>query len=114
MTQSTGDTDILQAFRARNTLVRTVRTMLKGTGLDIRELANELVISHPGHPEYGRIYITYVRGEVSHCRTVWDYLGRFNGNASTDPEAEPCVDVHAIVTTLTRSYDLQRLGRSPA
>jgi hypothetical protein len=81
--------DALQALRARNTLVQTVRALLQGTGLDIRELASELVISHPGHPEYGRIYITYTKGEVSPRRCTWDYLGHLDGYGPTDPEAEP-------------------------
>jgi hypothetical protein len=50
MTHAAGDKSAFQPIRARNTLTHTVRTLLKGTGLDIRELASELVISHPGHP----------------------------------------------------------------
>jgi hypothetical protein len=101
MTQTASDTDALQAFRDRNKLIRTVRTLLKGSGLDIRELTNALVISHPGHPEYGRIYITYARGEVSCRRIIWDYLGCLDNNTSTSPDVDPCVDVHMIINILT-------------
>jgi hypothetical protein len=100
MTQTVSDTDALQPFRDRNTLIRTVRTLLKGTGLEIRELANELVISRPGHPESGRIYITYATGDVSHRRTIWDYLGCLNGYGSTDPDAEARVNADAIISAL--------------
>ncbi len=100
MTQTASDTDALQPLRARNTLIRTVRTLLKGTGLDIRELANELVISHPGHPEHGRIYITYTTGDVSHRRTIWDYLGHLDGYGSTDPDTEACVNADTITAAL--------------
>jgi hypothetical protein len=106
MTQPARDTDELRAFRDRNTLIRTVRTMLKGTGLDIRELANGLVISHPGHPERGRIYITYARGEVSHRRTIWDYLGYLDSSTSASPDAEPCVDIHTIISILNGRPDI--------
>jgi hypothetical protein len=101
MTQPASDTAKLQALRERNALIRTVRAKLKGRGLDFRELANELVISSPGHPEHGRIYITYACGEVSHRRTVWEYLGHFDGIVSASPDAEPCVDVQAIISILT-------------
>lgn len=106
MTQPARDGSAFQPIRARNTLIHTVRTLLRGTGLDIRELASELVISSPGHPEHGRIYITYAHAEVSHRRTTWDYLGPFDGYASTDPDAEPGIDAHTITATLT-GHDTQ-------
>jgi hypothetical protein len=102
VTQAHGDADVLQAARARNLLIRRVRELLKGSGLDIRELASELVISNPGHPEQGRIYITYVTGEVSHKRVVWDYLGYLDGAAASDPEAEPKVSAETITGRLAQ------------
>jgi hypothetical protein len=102
MTQAHSEADVLQPVRARNLLIRRVRELLKGSGLDIRELANELVISHPGHPEQGRIYITYATGEVSHKRTVWDYLGYLDGYRASDPRAEPEVGAEAIIGVLTK------------
>ena len=100
MTQPAVGSGAFRSIRARNTLVHTVRILLKGTGLDIRELASELVISDPGHPEHGRIYITYAHAEVSHRRTTWDYLGYLDGYGSTDPDAEPGIDARTIVATL--------------
>lgn len=105
MTQITGDTEALQAFRARNRLIRTVRNRLKGNGLDIRELAKHLVISLPGHPEHGRIYITYATGEVSLRRCTWNYLGRLDGYGSTDPESEPSLSAERIIALLTGQAD---------
>jgi hypothetical protein len=105
MTQAAPDTDTIRALRARNTLIRTVRTLLKGSGLDIRELANHLVISHPGHPEHGRIYISYANGNASLRHCTWEYLGSFDGFASTDPDAEPLLSAEQIIATLTGQTD---------
>jgi hypothetical protein len=101
LTPAATEPDAFQQIRARNALIRAVRTLLKGTGLDIRELASELVISNPGHPEHGRIYVNYISGDVSHRRTIWDYLGRIHGYGSVGPDAEPPVNAHTIVSLLT-------------
>ncbi|HEY3958111.1 MAG TPA: hypothetical protein VGM53_32495 [Streptosporangiaceae bacterium] len=101
MAQIPRDTDAIQASRARNTLIRTVRALLKGTGLDIRELTNHLVISHRGHPDHGRIYVPYANGDGSLRRCTWDYLGHFDGYVSSDPEAEPPLTAEKIIATLT-------------
>jgi hypothetical protein len=105
MTQAAGDTDISQAFRARNKLIAAVRTLLKGSGLDIRELTDELVISHPGHPEYGRIYITYTKGDVTHRRTIWDYLGNLDNHPHTSPDTDPRITAATIIRLLTWQPD---------
>lgn len=101
----TSDADAVQAVRARFALVKTVRTLLKGSGLDIRELASHLVISVPGHPEHGRIYITYLTGEVSLRRCTWDYLGCLDGYGGDDPEAEPTLTADKIIAALTGQPD---------
>jgi hypothetical protein len=74
---------------------------LKGTGLEIRELARELVISNPGHPGQGRIYVTYATGEVSHRRVVWDYLGCIDGHGNDDEKAELSVNAEKFISVLT-------------
>src|ERR1700723_2658729 len=101
MMQTTGDTDAVQAFRARTRLIQTVRTLLKGSGLDIRELTSHLVISQPDHPDRGRIYITFANGEVSLRRCSWNYLGYLDGYGSTDPDAEPSLNAANIIALLT-------------
>jgi hypothetical protein len=101
MTKTPGNTDAVQAVRARTRLIQTVRTLLKGAGLDIRELANELVISDSGHPEHGRIYIKFATGEVSLRRCTWEYLGHFAGYGPSDPDAEPSLNAEKIIAILT-------------
>src|ERR1700733_8904540 len=105
MTQTPGEPDALQAVRAQTTLTRTIRTLLKGAGLDIRELASHLVISNPGHPDNGRVYITYAKGEVSLRRCTWAYLGYLDGYGPTDPEAEPSLHAGNIIAALTGQND---------
>jgi hypothetical protein len=99
---------MLAALRARNGLVRAVREALKGKGLDIRELADVLSISNPGHPQNGRVYISYATGDVLHKYPVWRYFGHFDGHGSDrDPGTpavgmdKPTVSVDKIVSTLT-------------
>jgi hypothetical protein len=80
-----------------------VRDRLKGKGLDIRELDRELVISVPGQPEKGRIYINLTTGEVSHRRVLWDYLGLLEGHGNDRDPDEPGIDADTIIHTLTRA-----------
>jgi hypothetical protein len=100
VTQPASDVDPLAAARARNLLVRTIRHRLKGKGLDIRERDHELVITSPGHPERGGIYVTLATGEASHRRTIWNYLGYLPGHGSTDPD-KPTTDTDTIAAVLT-------------
>lgn len=105
MTEIPGDTPALQAFRARNTLIRNVRTQLRGSGLDARELTSRLAISYPGHSDHGRIYVSYANGDASLRRCTWEYLGQLHGYGSTDPEAEPGLSAEQIIATLTGQTD---------
>jgi hypothetical protein len=101
MTRPASEVDAVAAVRARNLLITTVRARLRGAGLEVRELASQLAISDPGHPEHGRVYIAYANGDVSHRRTIWQYLGRLDGCSGTEPDAEPGVDTAAIVRALS-------------
>jgi hypothetical protein len=49
--------------------------MLEGSGLEIRELDNGLVIFNPSDPERGQVHISYADGYVSWERVTWDYCG---------------------------------------
>jgi hypothetical protein len=61
------------------------------------------VISHPGHPERGRVYITLAGGEASHARTVWEYLGHVEGyGPDREPDDGPRVDADLITKILTQ------------
>jgi hypothetical protein len=102
MTEMICETDRFAAFRARNELIRTVRERLKGKGLDTRELENDrLVISSPRHPEKGRVYLNLRSGEVSHRRTIWDYLGHLDGHAGEHETPDSFVTVDTIIGLLS-------------
>ena len=92
----------LQLLQARNALRQTVEALLRGSGLDIRELTHDLAISNPRDPERGGIHISYISGEASWKRSTWDYLGPLQGyEPDDDPEREPAVDAATIITALT-------------
>lgn len=113
MTHSSAAPDPCAAVRARSKLIDRVRADLRGTGLDIRDRNSALVISHPGHPDQGRIYITYTTGEVSLSRPVWHYLGRLPGHhpdGAPEAEADPTVDAAAIVAALTGAAPAAPVG----
>jgi hypothetical protein len=90
-----------------------VRTLLAGSGMEIQELARELIISNPRDPHRGRIHVTYETGEVSWSRTVWDYTvwdywGYLDGYGDTPgggPGSGPAIGVGQIISTLTGSTD---------
>jgi hypothetical protein len=92
----------VQICRARSELHRTVVTLLRGSGLEIRELAHHLCIYNPRDPEKGRIYIVYATGDVSHRLVTWDFLGPLHvAEADDDPDREPSVDAAKIIAILT-------------
>jgi hypothetical protein len=91
--------DTFRSHRDRNMLIRKVKSLLRGSGLDVRELQKQLVISNPGHPEKGRIYIPYASAEVSLRRPIWEYLGHLEGQ-SGDHDPELRVNAAKIIGTL--------------
>jgi hypothetical protein len=94
-------TDI-EICRARTALRHKLDPLLRGYGLEIRELATALAIGNPTDPAKGRIHITYVTGDVSVRRVTWDYLGPLQGyEPDDDPDREPGIDATKIITTLT-------------
>jgi hypothetical protein len=101
MKQADGKADAGAALRARNRLIRSVREQLRGKNLDSRELARELVISAPGHPEKGRLYINLATAEVSLRLPAWAYLGYLDGHGGDRDPDEPRVDADKIVSVLT-------------
>jgi hypothetical protein len=103
-----GELTMVGECRARNRLVRKVRALLAGSGLEIRELARELVISNPRDPHRGRIHVNYKTGEVSWSQTVWHYWGRLDGYGDVlggSPDGEPAIDASRIISTLSGSAD---------
>jgi hypothetical protein len=105
MTHAPDEMTSVQNVRARGALRRIVDDLLRGSGLEIRELAHHLVISNPTEPrdpDKGRIYINYTTGEVSHRLTTWNYFGPLQGyEPNDDPDREPAVDATKIIATLT-------------
>jgi hypothetical protein len=95
--------DAVGLCRARNRLLRTVREMLVGSGLDIRARKKELVVSNPRNRDQGRIYINYTSGEVSWQQPTWNYFGHLQGysqSSEADPDADPVADAQTIIRTL--------------
>ena len=101
MTQAEDKTDASAALRARNLLIRAIREQLKGKNLDSRELARALVISAPGQPEKGRLYINLATAEVSYRLPAWAYLGYLDGHGGDRDPDEPRMNVDKIVSILT-------------
>jgi len=102
MTRPSDESADIQHVRARAVLRRTLDPLLRGHGLDIRELATALAIGNPSNPEKGRIHITYATGDVSLRRVIWNYLGPLQGyEPDDDPDREPGVDAATIIATLT-------------
>jgi hypothetical protein len=71
MTHRPGEPAEAQIGRARSTLRQKTDALVQGSGLDIRELANTLVIHNPHDPGKGRIHITYTRSDVPWERSTW-------------------------------------------
>ncbi|HEY1914818.1 MAG TPA: hypothetical protein VGH27_04510 [Streptosporangiaceae bacterium] len=101
MTRGPDEMTWIQICHARSMLRRTVGDLLRGSGLEIRELANALSIGNPSDPEKGRVYIMYATGDVSHRLVTWDFLGPLHGyEPGDDPDREPSVDAAKIIATL--------------
>jgi hypothetical protein len=102
MTHRPGELSADEKCRAMTTLRRKVDALLRGRHLEIRELTSALVIGNPGHPENGRVHITYATGDVSVKRAIWQYLGPLQGyEPGDDPDREPGVDAAQIIAILT-------------
>lgn len=104
---------LVRECRARNRLSRKVRGLLAGSGMEVRELARELIISNPQDPHRGRIHVTYETGEVSWSKTVgdytvWDYWGYLDGYGNAPDgtlSGEPAIGASRIISTLTGPTD---------
>jgi len=110
----------VEKLRARNALRQKVQALLRGSGLEIRELAHALAIFNPRDPDRGRIHVTYASGEASWKRVSWEYLGPLPGyEPDDDPDREPSVDAAKIIAALAgrtpsdQPRDHTRLGFTP-
>jgi hypothetical protein len=92
----------VELCRARSVLHLQVAAMLRGSGMEIRELTSHLAVRNPAAPDQGQIQIGYATGEVSCRRTTYEYLGPLQGyERDDDPDREPSVDAATIISTLT-------------
>ncbi|HEY3951835.1 MAG TPA: hypothetical protein VGM53_00535 [Streptosporangiaceae bacterium] len=53
--------------------------LLADSGLQVRELASELVINNPGEPDRGQVHVEYADGYVSWERVTWSCWGTLEG-----------------------------------
>jgi hypothetical protein len=90
----------LQHIIDQNTARRTVAAMLKGHGLAVRPLRNELVVSNPDDPQRGELRIEYATGHVSWRREVWQDLGPLEGYQASEPCDENHIGVDQLLTAL--------------
>jgi hypothetical protein len=102
MTQASDESGYasLQLIINKSQARRTVTAMLDGSGLQVRQLKRELVISNPTEPEKGRIHVEYANGYVSCERTVWEHWGPLQGYADEGADTEIHVDAKKIIDTL--------------
>jgi hypothetical protein len=108
MDQAPDELPAVRFCQARSKLRAVTRSMLAGSGLEIRDLERALVVCNPRDPDKGRIYISYATGEVSLNRTSWDYFGYLRGYAralEADPDSEPVADAQTIISALCGNGD---------
>lgn len=92
----------IELCHARSVLRQQVATMLRGSGMEIRERASHLAVTNPANLEKGQIQIGYASGEVSCRRITYQYLGPLQGHErNDDPDREPAVDAATIIRALT-------------
>jgi hypothetical protein len=101
MTNEPDELTSVRICRSRSALRKKVDELLRGSGLEVREMVNGLAIFNPRDPGKGRIYVRYASGDVSWKRVIWDYFGPLQGYEGDDPDCEPGVDAAKIIAVLT-------------
>jgi hypothetical protein len=61
--------------RTKERIKEAVARLVEGTGLQVRELPRELVITNPDDPENGQLHVDFKHGYMSWERVVWDFWG---------------------------------------
>lgn len=76
---------------------QTVADLLRGSGLQIKELSAGLAISNPRDPEKGQVHIAYADGHVSWERVIWDFWGALEGlGDGTETAVSAARIIHAL------------------
>jgi hypothetical protein len=92
-----GKPTAVELCRLMNTTRQTVTELLRGSGLQIKELTAGLVICNPRDPERGQVHVAYADGQVSWERVAWDFWGALEGLArSTDTTVSATRIIHAL------------------
>ena len=81
---------------------RMVAAMVDGSGLKIRALKHDLVITNPDDPERGRIYVEYANGYVTWERMVYEYWGPLQGYTDEDNPTRAGIGSNRILEALGR------------
>src|SRR5580700_10571506 len=66
----------------RERVKQLVAKLVDGTGLEVRELTNGLVITNPRYPERGQVHVAFADGYVCWERVAWDFWGTIEGFGS--------------------------------
>jgi hypothetical protein len=66
----------------RDRVKQLVAKLVGGTGFEVQELANGLVIRNPRDPERGQVHVAFADDYVCWERVVWDFCGTIEGFGS--------------------------------
>jgi hypothetical protein len=100
----------LQRIIDKNAARQMVAAMLAGSGLVIKPLASELVVTNPEDPERGELCIEYATGYVSLRRVIWEHWGPLDGYWADEACNEKYVGIDQILAALGKSGDAKRVG----
>jgi hypothetical protein len=100
MNAASGSSGEILYSDARDRAQRAVAELLKDSGLRVRELTYELVVTNPRDPEKGQVHIAYQNGFVSWERVMWDYWGQLETLAD---DTATQISAAKIISTLTGS-----------
>jgi hypothetical protein len=105
MTHIPEDSQDVLYREARDRARQAVAELIKDSGLRVRELNYELIITNPKDPEKGQVHVAYADGYVSWERVAWDYWGQLE---RLEDGAEGRVQAKKIISTLTEPNNQAR------
>ena len=84
----------------KNATRRIIAAMLDGSGLKVRALKSEFVITNPDAPEKGEVRIEYASGYVSWRRVLWEQWGPLQGFQDEETPSHRHIGADKILGTL--------------